>query len=366
MRILIATDAWHPQLNGVVRTYTRLAEEVRTHGAEIRFVTPSDFRAYACPGYPEIQLAVPDRGRMKDLIETANVDYVHIATEGPVGWMARAYCHRAGLDFTSSYHTKFPEYANKHAGIPLSASYAVLRRFHAPSIGIMVATPSLASDLRRRGFRNLLAWTRGVDATLFRPQDVRLFGSSEPVFLYAGRVSKEKNIEAFLEADLPGRKVVVGDGPHLATLKERYSGVTFTGRKSDAELALCYASADVFVFPSLTDTFGLVILEALASGVPVAAYPVTGPIDIIEDGVSGALDADIASAARRALNLDRRAARERALNFTWSRAAKTFLENVRSAFERNARERTGGTKSKSALAERPSNDPLEIMTHEHA
>ena len=364
MRILIATDAWHPQRNGVVRTYSRLADEVAAHGAEIHFVTPADFRSHACPGYPEIRLALPNRGRMKERIEASAAGYIHIATEGPVGWMARSYCRRNGLNFTSSYHTKFPEYAYAHAGMPPGISYALLRRFHAPSIGVMVATPSLASELLRRGFRHLLPWTRGVDAGLFRPQNVRLFGSGEPVFLYAGRVSKEKNIEAFLEADLPGRKIVVGDGPHLAPLREKYARVTFTGRKSDVELARHYASADVFVFPSLTDTFGLVILEALASGVPVAAYPVTGPLDIIEEGVSGALDANIASAARRALTLDRSAARQRALEYTWSRTAKIFLENVRLAHDRANHERTCAGNPILRPPASLRGNPKELMTHE--
>jgi glycosyltransferase involved in cell wall biosynthesis len=335
MRILVATDAWHPQVNGVVTTYGRLAAEVEALGGEMVFLTPDHFRTFACPGYPEIRLAWPSPERARAIMDDASADYIHIATEGPVGWMARSYCLARGRAFTTSYHTKFPEYAAALLSVPASWAYAPLKRFHRRSAGIMVATPSLAREMATRGFEQLLPWTRGVDTTLFRPREVRLFGSA-PVFLSAGRISKEKNIEAFLDADLPGRKVVVGDGPHLACLRRRYPDATFTGLETGEDLARCYASADVFVFPSRTDTFGLVLLEALASGLPVAAYPVTGPIDIVEQGRSGVLANDLGAAARAALSLDRATARERALDFTWRRTAEIFLENVRSANARAA------------------------------
>ena len=331
MRILVATDAWHPQVNGVVRTYTELAEELPAHGAELVFITPEHFVSVPCPGYPEIRLALPSARRVERIIADAGADAIHIATEGPVGWMVRAHCLRRGLPFTTSYHTRFPEYAAALLKIPAPLAYAPLRRFHAPSTGVMVATPSLAKELSARGFSRLMPWSRGVDVKLFSPRALRIFGSVSPVFLYAGRVSKEKNIEAFLDADLPGLKVVVGDGPQLASLRRRYPGALFTGLKTGDELARHYASADVFVFPSRTDTFGLVLLEALACGLPVAAFPVTGPIDIIEEGQSGILDWDLAAAARKALALDRERARARALEFTWPHAARLFLANLNRA-----------------------------------
>lgn len=360
MRILVATDAWKPQVNGVVRTYGRLAEEAQRLGVEIVFLTPADFLTLPCPGYTEISLALPSARRAARLIGQLKPDYIHIATEGPVGWMTRGYCLKRGLRFTTSYHTKFPEYAAALLSIPASWAYAPVRRFHGPSAGIMTATPSLAADLAQRGFPRLMRWTRGVDTELFCPRDVRLFGS-DPVFLYAGRVSKEKSIEDFLDCDLPGRKVVVGDGPHLSTLKRRFPEATFTGCKSGLELAEHYASADVFVFPSRTDTFGLVLIEALASGLPVAAYPVTGPIDIVEPGISGILDEDLASAARRALTLDRNAARRRALDFTWAETARLFVENIRQAHAAPDSVRQSSTQ---AQAERRPASPTRIASGE--
>lgn len=331
MKILVATDAWFPQVNGVLATYRRLANDLPQLGGKLSFLTPEPFDTFAMPGYREIRLAVPHRRIAASRIEAEAADHIHIATEGPVGWMARNYCLSRGLRFTTSFHTRFPEYGFHHLGVPKGIVYAGLKRFHNAGAGLMVATPSLQRDLVRRGFRNVLPWTRGVDTNLFRPRSDRLFGNDGPVFLYVGRVSKEKNVEAFLSADLPGIKVVVGDGPHLATLAERYPRVRFMGRRAGEDLARHFASADVFVFPSRTDTFGLVILEAMASGIPVAAYPVTGPIDIIENGISGCLDDDLASAARRALSLDRSRVRRRALEFTWRRTAEVFLDNISQA-----------------------------------
>ncbi len=331
MRILVATDAWHPQVNGVVRTYERVASEARALGVEMTFLTPSHFRSFPCPAYPGIRLAVPSRRRARELIERAAPDLIHVATEGPVGLMARAYCRRRGRPFTTSYHTKFPEYVSALLSIPPSWCFALMRRFHNSGVGTMVATASLRAELGRRGFVRLLPWTRGVDTDLFRPRDVRLFGSDQPVFLYVGRVSKEKNLEAFLDADLPGVKAVVGGGPHLAALRQRYPRAVFTGPKEGAELAAHYASADVFVFPSRTDTFGLVLLEAMACGVPVAAYPVTGPLDVVTQGVSGVLDEDLAAAARSALKLDRAKVREDAFRFSWAKTAELFISNIETA-----------------------------------
>lgn len=331
MKILVATDAWFPQVNGVVATYRRLAGELPALGAELVFLKPDDFKTVAMPRYREIALALPSVRRCAAMIDAATPDHIHIATEGPVGWLARGYCRRRGLPFTTSFHTRFPEYAAEHFGFPRALVYAGMRRFHNAGSGVMVATASLRRDLAGRGFRNVMPWTRGVDTDFFKPRSDRLLGSEGPVFLYVGRVSREKNIEAFLAADLPGIKAVVGDGPHLRTLAERFPGVRFAGRRTGEDLARHFASADVFVFPSRTDTFGLVILEAMASGLPVAAFPVTGPIDLIEDGVSGAVDEDLGIAARRALSLSRDDARRRALQFTWRTTAEMFLKNIRQA-----------------------------------
>jgi glycosyltransferase involved in cell wall biosynthesis len=331
MRILVATDAWHPQVNGVVRTYSRLAQEARSHGAELVFFTSAGFRTVPCPAYPGIRLAIPRARRARRAIEAAEADLIHIATEGPVGLMARAYCLRRGRPFTTSYHTKFPEYASALLGIPACWSFAAMRHFHNAAAGTMVATSSLQAELRQRGFKRLMPWTRGIDTDLFRPRAQRLFGSKRPVFLYAGRVSKEKNLAAFLSADLPGLKVVVGTGPQLPALKARFADVVFVGAKYGEELAAHYASADVFVFPSRTDTFGLVMLEAMASGVPVAAYPVTGPLDVVTNGVSGVLDEDLARAACAALELDRTKVRKDAFRFSWARTAELFIDNISSA-----------------------------------
>lgn len=330
MRILVATDAWHPQVNGVVRTYERLATELNALGAEASFLTPSEFRTLPCPTYPEIRLALPAPTYVAERFRFLNPTAVHIATEGPVGWMARNYCRLRKIPFTTSFHTRFPEYVERRFRVPAAWSWAVERRFHNAGAGMMVATRSLADELSRRGFERILPWTRGVDTSLFRPREVRQFGSG-PVFLYVGRVALEKNIEAFLALDLPGRKVVVGDGPQRAELACRFPEVLFTGRKEGEALAACYASADVFVFPSRTDTFGIVLLEAMASGLPVAAYPVTGPIDLVADGTTGFLSEDLGAAARAALRLDRAAVRACALEYSWEAAARMFVANIESA-----------------------------------
>lgn len=330
MRILLATDAWTPQINGVVRTYQRLGRELRLIGSELVVLGPENFRCVPCPSYPEIGLALPDRKHCATLIDAAKADAIHIATEGPVGWMARAYCRRRGLPFTTSFHTRFADYVSARWPVPEAWVYAVQKRFHKRSAGVMVATESLAADLGHRGFERLLPWTRGVDTALFHPSSVRLFGEG-PVFLYAGRVAVEKNIEAFLRLDLPGVKVVVGDGPQLAELSARYPDAIFTGVREGQDLADCYASADVFVFPSVTDTFGMVMLEAMACGVPVAAFPAIGPRDLVTPGVSGVLGEDLRAAALAARDLDRTRVRKAALAFTWEAAARLFLANIESA-----------------------------------
>jgi len=330
MRILVATDAWRPQLNGVVRTYERVCEEAQKLGADIAFLTPSEFTTIPAPTYPEIRLAIPRFSIVRRVFADVQPDAVHIATEGPVGWMARAHCLKKRIPFTTSFHTRFPEYLKPRFGLPESWTYRVLRVFHNSGAGVMVATPSLAEELAGLGFDRILPWTRGVDTTMFAPRPVRRFGEA-PVFLYVGRVAVEKNIQAFLDLDLPGKKVVVGDGPQLAELKGRYPGVVFTGRQTGEDLAASYASADVFVLPSLTETFGIVQLEAMASGLPVAAYPVTGPKDLVVPGVTGVLAGDLRQAAVGALSLDRAVVRARALEFSWENAARLFLANIESA-----------------------------------
>ena len=330
MRVLIATDAWHPQVNGVVRTYERLALEAGKLGFELQFLAPSGFRTLPCPTYPEIRLSLVTPRAIARHIDEVRPDFIHIATEGPIGLMTRGYCRKTKRPFTTSYHTRFPEYVSARLPVPERWCYALQRRFHNGAAGTFVATRSLAAQLAARGFERLMLWSRGVDTELFRPRPVRLFGK-EPVFLYVGRIAVEKNIKAFLDLKLPGRKVVVGSGPQAAELARLYPNALFTGPKQGEALALAYASADVFVFPSLTDTFGLVLLEALASGVPVAAYPVSGPADVITDPAAGVLSADLGQAAMAALDLDRHAARVHALGFSWENSARQFIDNMLAA-----------------------------------
>lgn len=330
MRILTASDAWHPQVNGVVRTYERLQIELAALGVEMSVLGPQEFRTLPCPTYPEIRLAVPGLQRLAQRFAVLKPDAVHIATEGPIGWMARRYCLNHGIRFTTSFHTRFPQYLSQRFAVPESWTLSLLRRFHNAGSGLMVATPSLARELEESGFERVMPWTRGVDTKLFHPRAVRRFGDG-PVFLYVGRVSSEKNIGAFLDLDLPGRKVVVGGGPQLDELRARYPDVTFTGKHTGEELAQCYASADVFVFPSRTDTFGIVLLEAMASGLPVAALPVCGPRDIIINGVSGILSDDLRAAALAAQNLDRDIVRATAAHYSWDNAARLFLANITDA-----------------------------------
>ena len=330
MRVLVATDAWHPQVNGVVRTYERLAQEAGKLGFEVVFLAPSAFYTLPCPTYPEIRLALATPRSIAAKIEYAKPDFIHIATEGPIGVMTRRYCRKTRHPFTTSYHTRFPEYVSARLPIPESWCYALQRRFHNGAAATLVATRSMQSDLEARGFERLMRWSRGVDTELFKPRRVRQFGK-KPVFLYVGRIAVEKNIKAFLDLDLPGRKVVVGSGPQEAELKRLYPEVIFAGSKEGEELARAYASADVFVFPSLTDTFGLVLLEALASGVPVAAFPVNGPKDVITDANAGVLSEDLQAAALGALALDKKAARAHAMTYSWEYSAQQFIDNVLAA-----------------------------------
>ncbi len=331
MRILVATDAWKPQTNGVVRTLEHVAHEAAAMGAEITFFTPESFRTVPLPSYPEVRLALVHQGRVDQAIGAAQADYLHIATEGPIGLAARRWARLRGKPFTTSYHTRFPEYLRQRLPIPERLTYALLRRFHNSGRGVMVATASLAEELRGRGFQRLLPWCRGVDAELFRPRPSASLDLPGPVFLYVGRVAREKNLEAFLSLDLPGSKVIVGDGPARAALQRRFPQAHFRGLLTGEALAEAYSAADVFVFPSMTDTFGVVLLEALASGLPVAAFPVTGPRDVLEGTGAGVLDRDLRAAALAALKIPKARAREAALRHSWRACTAAFLQNIQAA-----------------------------------
>ena len=330
MRILLATDAWKPQVNGVVVTLRNTIRGLEAAGHVVETIGPDRFRSIPCPTYPEIRLALRPFPQFADLASRFAPDAVHIATEGPVGQAARTFCLRERLPFTTAYHTRFPEYVHARIRLPLRLSYAWLRRFHAPAKAVMVPTPAIRDHLARHGFANLVLWSRGVDTTLFRPGAPLNIDWPRPVFMYVGRVAVEKNIEAFLQLDLPGTKVVVGDGPERRALQRRFPTALFTGAKTGEELAMHFRSADVFVFPSRTDTFGLVLIEAMASGTPVAAFPVTGPIDVIVPGKSGVLGEDLREAALAAMRLSRDVVREHALAFSWERATAQFLEHLHS------------------------------------
>jgi glycosyltransferase involved in cell wall biosynthesis len=327
MRILIATDAWHPQVNGVVRTLTMTAEAAKAFGVDVSFLTPQSFRTVAMPSYPDLRLALPYGAKIARLIDDARPDSIHIATEGPIGLSVRRYCRKRDVPFTTSFHTRFPEYVSARLPVRESWIWAALRAFHRNSQAVMAATPALANELRARGFRNVVLWPRGVDTSLFHPRTADL-GLPRPVFLCVGRVAVEKNLEAFLELELPGTKVIVGDGPAKAALARKYPQAVFLGARQGEELADIYAAADVFVFPSKTDTFGLVLLEALASGVPVAAFPVTGPRDVLGSAPVGALNDDLRLACLAALKISPQACLEFAARHTWAASARAFIENM--------------------------------------
>jgi glycosyltransferase involved in cell wall biosynthesis len=329
MRILIATDAWRPQVNGVVKTLECTIAELERRGHEVRLISPDMFYTVPMPSYPEIRLALARSGRIQGMLDYFEPDHVHIATEGPIGWAMRKVCLKAGRRFSTCYHTRFPEYVGERLPIPVRWSYAWLRRFHGAGDGVMVATDTIEQSLGSRGFGNIMRWGRGVDLAGFTPSARGISGRKRPVFLYVGRLAPEKNIDAFLSLDLPGTKVVVGDGPSKLGLMLRHPDAVFLGGKTHAELPSIYASADAFVFPSLTDTFGLVLVEAMACGLPVAAFPAPGPLDVIGKSGAGVISTDLRAAAMQALTLDRRVARRHAENFSWARATDQFLENVR-------------------------------------
>ncbi len=329
-RILIVSDAWMPQVNGVVRTLRTVAAEMRAMGKDVEVVGPDRFRTMPMPSYPEIPLALFPSKRLARIIEEFQPDALHIATEGPLGMAARAYAKRKKIAFTTAFHTRFAEYLKARTGIPEFLSYAWLRHFHGAGAAVMVATQSLREELSARGFKHVRPWSRGVDLAAFQPEPKENWDLPRPIFAYVGRVAVEKNLRAFLELDLPGSKLVVGDGPQRKALEAACPAAHFAGARFGADLARAYAGADVFVFPSRTDTFGLVVLEALASGLPVAAYPVTGPKDILGESPVpvGALDEDLREACLRALDIDRRACRPFAETYSWRACAERFVDNL--------------------------------------
>lgn len=336
MKISLVTDAWLPQVNGVVTTLVELVRELRAAGHQVQVIAPDQFRTRPCPGYAGIELAVAPAKPLGEKLDAFQPDAIHLATEGPLGWAARRYCLRRKLAFTTAFHTKFPEIVNAAIKVPVGLGYAVMRHFHRPSAGIMVPTPSVLEMLRARGFGNLREWTHGVDTELFafRPMPGSYPGLEDaprPISLFVGRVSYEKNIEAFLRTDLPGTKVVCGVGPVQAQLRQRHPHVHWVGLLARPDLAKLYAAADLFVFPSRADTFGLVMAEAMACGTPVAAYPVDGPLAVLArprgDGrgsLGGAMHEDLQAACFAALAVPRQDARQRALDFSWAEATARF------------------------------------------
>ncbi len=337
MKVALVTDAWRPQVNGVVTTLVELVRELQELDHTVEIIEPGQFRTRPCPGYPGIDLAVRPGRALADRLDAFAPDALHIATEGPLGWAARRHARKRGWAFTTAFHTKFPEFVQAATGLPPGIGYAVLRHFHGASSGVMVPTRGVMRMLGERRFRNLREWTHGVDATLFRysPQ-ARIYPPlgvlPRPVQLFVGRLSHEKNITAFLDLELPGTKVVCGAGPIEAALKRRYPHVRWIGLLPREELAQVYASADVFVFPSRTDTFGLVMLEAMATGTPVAALPVDGPLEVLGDAHGrvhgGVLHEDLRHATLRALAVPRHEARARALEFSWAQTAQRFVEHL--------------------------------------
>ena len=339
MKIAIATDAWAPQVNGVVRTLEMTVKLLRTRGHDVTVISPDQFRTVPCPGYGEIRLALAPRFGLRKALAQLQPDIVHISTEGPIGWSTRRWCMTHGVPFTTAFHTRFPDYASVRTGLSADFFWPVMRRFHAPARAVLAATPRLMDELAGRGITHSRLWTRGIDTAIFRrglQPHAALENLPRPIMLSVGRVAIEKNLEAFLGSAVAGTKVVVGDGPAMTELKARFPDAVFMGSLSGGELARAYAAADVFVFPSKTDTFGLVMIEALACGVPVAGYPVPGPLDIIGENGRGALNQlttpvgavddvlDVATAS--ALRCDREIIGAFGASFTWDNAADQFLD----------------------------------------
>lgn len=337
MKLLVATDAWHPQVNGVVHTLGHVAQEAAAFGVSVEFLSPNQFWTLPMPSYPEIRLALLGPGDIERRLEKLQPDAIHVATEGPIGHAVRRVCLRRHLPFTTSFHTRFPDYLAERLPVPerwtSDIAWAWLRRFHASGAAVLAATPTLVGELTERGFKNVKLWPRGVDAELFRPRAGATLDLPRPIFLTVGRVAVEKNLEAFLSLDLPGSKVVVGDGPSRTGLARKFPGAVFLGARRGEALAEIYAAADVFVFPSRTDTFGLVLLEALASGLPIAAFPATAPRDVIGDAPVGCLDEDLRRACLGALEYRRDECRDFALRMTWAASARIFLDHIAEAMK---------------------------------
>jgi len=329
MKIAIATDAWHPQISGVVTTLTHTIQELDSLGHQVIAVHPGRYPfTLPCPTYPQIRLAATPWRELGKMLEGFRPDSIHIVTEGPIGLACRQYCRRRGLAFTTAFTTRFDHYIAMRFPIPSAFIFRLLRWFHSGAARVMISSAVLREELEEKGFSHTVLWPRGVDTELFRIRDKRFLPDERPIFLYVGRVAVEKNIEAFLHMPLPGTKYVVGDGPALPHLRAAYPQVQFVGAKQGVELAKCYAAADVFVFPSRTDTFGIVMLEAMASGVPVAAYPVRGPLDIVRSGETGYLGEDLKEAALKALALNSSKCRQYALKFSWKASAEHFFANL--------------------------------------
>ena len=324
MRIALVTDAWHPQVNGVVRTLETTRAWLERAGHVLRVITPQEFRTVPCPTYPSIPLAVLPGAKVRAMLRAFRPEAIHIATEGPLGQAARRHCLDSAWPFTTSFHTQFPEYVRLRAPVPIAWTYAWLRRFHGRAVRTLVPTPTQLEKLAARGFSNLRLWSRGVDTAVFNPSEPVRYALPRPIAVYLGRVAVEKNLEAFLALTKVPTKLVIGDGPDLERLRARHPACHFLGAKFGRDLARHLAGADVFVFPSRTDTFGLVLLEAMACGLPVAAYPVQGPLDVVADGMSGVLDHDLAAAVEGALALSRADCIGHASRFTWAACTAAF------------------------------------------
>jgi len=328
MKIAVVTDAWTPQTNGVVTTLSRTRECLTKMGHDVVYVTPQSFKTIPLPTYPDIRISLFPGRKVYKTLDEFEPDAVHIATEGTLGAAARRYCLKRSIKFTTAYHTQFPYYVRLRVPIPISFSYAVLRQFHAKSERIMVPTESQRQELLKWGFKNVVIWSRGVDTELFKPRTKSFIKDERPITLYAGRVAVEKNLDAFLSLDIPGTKYIVGDGPDREALSKKYPDAKFVGFKFGEELASYMAAADTFVFPSRTDTFGIVMLDAMACGVPVAAYPVTGPVDVVQHGVTGVLDDDLGKAVQQAQALSPQNAREYAEKHSWMAATEQFYSHL--------------------------------------
>jgi glycosyltransferase involved in cell wall biosynthesis len=328
LRIALISDAWHPQINGVVTTLANTGAALHRLGHTVELITPDLFRTWPCPGYPDVGMAFLCGPKLRPMLKAFKPDALHLATESSIGFAARRFCREFGYRYTTSFHSRFPEYFKLRAGVPLIVTYTYLRWFHERSVRVMVSTESLRHELSRKGFKNLALWSRGVDTELFRPRDKDFIRDTRPIVMYAGRVAIEKNVDDFLKLDLPGTKYVIGDGPQRPELQQKYPAARFLGYQTGETLARYMAAADTVVFPSRNDTFGLVILEALACGVPVAAYPVQGPKDILTGERAGILDSDLRQAALKALTLNPQDCRKFAMQYSWAHSARQFAGNL--------------------------------------